>query len=59
LYQSDRESIARGGDRHRQGLQHLPSPAYEIPGAGEDGVQAERSEFIVRAWTPYAVRPQR
>ena len=22
--------------------------------AGEDGVQAERSEFIVRAWTPFA-----
>jgi hypothetical protein len=37
--------------------QYLASPAYEIQEAGEDGVQAERSEFIVRAWTPYAVRP--
>jgi hypothetical protein len=40
-------------------LQYLPSPAYEMQEAGEDGVQAERSEFIVRAWTPYAVRPKR
>ena len=38
-------------------VQILPSPAYEVQQAGEDGVQAERSEFIVRAWTPDAVRP--
>jgi hypothetical protein len=53
LYQSDRESITRRAARNEIEVPLRLHIGIFRPAGG--GVQAERSEFIDRAWTPLSV----
>jgi hypothetical protein len=53
LYQSAREYISTDGWLYRASVSPFAC-LRESVGPARNGVQAERSEFIVRAWTPSA-----
>jgi len=53
LYQSAREYISTQGGLYRACVSPFACLGESV-GPARNGVQAERSEFIVRAWTPSA-----